>query len=468
MRDLNEKVTKRWVLALTSIGSFMAMLDAMVVATALNAIRQDLGASIESLQWTMNAYNLSFAVLLLTGAALGDRLGRRRVFVFGIALFVAASAACALANSVGWLIAARVVQGAGAALVMPLAMALLSASFPPAERAKALGVFASITGLALIVGPVLGGLIVEGIAWQWIFWLNVPIGLVVIPIAWRRIPESVGPGSAIDVAGVLLVTGASLGLVWALTRGNAAGWNSTEVVVAFVVGSLLAVGFVIWELRSDQPMIPMRFFAARAFTSGIVASFLFYGAMYALIFFLPQFFQSAQSQNPLGAGLRMLPLTATLFVVAPIAGNLVRRVGERRLVVVGLLLQATGIAWIEIIASPTLAFIQLIVPLLVTGAGISMAMPAVQNAILNSVDKSEVGKASGVFNMFRFLGGVSGVAIAVAAFTGSGSYASAQTFNAGFVSAIGVAAILSLLGSIAGVWQPSRLKTAIGSANAKA
>src|SRR5215468_780295 len=289
MKELSEKGLKTWVLALTSVASLMVALDALVVATALSTIRLDLGASIEALQWTMNAYNLSFAVLLLTGAALGDRFGRRRTFVAGLALFVAASAACALARSAGFLIAARAVQGAGAALVMPLAMALLSAAFPPQERAKALGVFSGLTGLALIAGPVVGGAVAEGLAWQWIFWINIPIGLIAMLLVRRRIPESFGSGTAIDMLGVTLVTGAALGVVWGLMRGNGAGWTSLEVVVALVAGFLLAIAFVAWELRAGAPMVPMRFFGSRAFASGIAASFFFTAALYGALFFMAQF-----------------------------------------------------------------------------------------------------------------------------------------------------------------------------------
>jgi Arabinose efflux permease len=250
MNEANDGATKTWVLALTSAGSLMAVLDAMVVATALNTMRVDLNASIEALEWTMNAYSLSFAVLLLTGAALGDRFGRARMFVAGLVLFVAASVACALAGSVGWLIAARAVQGAGAALIMPIAMALLSATFPSQERARALGIFSGVTGLALIVGPVLGGAIAQGAAWQWIFWINIPIGLIVIPLAYRRIPESFGAGTAIDGTGVALVTGAALGLVFGLMQGNVAGWGSGEVLTVHWGGLLLAACFVVWELRA--------------------------------------------------------------------------------------------------------------------------------------------------------------------------------------------------------------------------
>jgi EmrB/QacA subfamily drug resistance transporter len=452
----NEKSTKYLVLALTSAGSLMAVLDAMVVATALSTIRADFGASIEALEWTMNAYNLSFAVLLLTGAALGDRFGRRRMFIAGLSLFVAASVACALARNVGWLIAARAVQGAGAAAVMPLAMALLGAAFPPEERGKALGIFSGVTGLALILGPVVGGAIAEGVAWQWIFWLNIPIGLIVIPLARSRIPESHGPRSAVDIFGMALVTAAAVGLVWALMRGNGEGWASAEVVMTSVAALLLAIAFVLWELRARAPMVPMRFFRHRAFASGIGASFLFYAAMYGVLFFLPQFLQSAQGYGSLGAGLRLLPWTAMLFVVAPVAGGLVNRIGERTLLVVGLLGQAIGMAWIGLIAAPDLAYIELVAPLILAGAGVSMAMPAAQNAILSSVGKAEVGKASGIFNTFRFLGGVSGIAVAVAAFGHAGSFDSPRAFSAGFVVALGVSAGLSLLAAVVGMWQPGR------------
>jgi EmrB/QacA subfamily drug resistance transporter len=444
------------VLALTSAGSLMAVLDAMVVATALNVIRVDLGTSIETLEWTMNAYNLSFAVLLLTGAALGDRFGRRRVFVAGLTLFVAASVACALAGNVYWLIAARALQGAGAAMVMPLAMALLSAAFPPDERAKALGIFSGITGLALIIGPVLGGVIAGGLAWQWIFWINIPIGLLVIPLAWRRIPESFGPGTAMDVPGVVLVTGAALGLVLGLMRGNEAGWTSREVIAALTIGLELAIAFVAWELRTRHPMVPMRFFRIRSFASAVAANFLFSAGMYGVLFFLPQFLQLAQGYGPLGAGLRLLPWTATLFVVAPISGGLVNRFGERRLIVTGLVLQAIGMAWIGLIVAPDLAYLKLVLPLIIAGAGASMAMPAAQNAVLSSVARPEVGQASGVFNMFRFLGSVSGIAIAVAVFTATGGFHSATAFTAGFVVSLGVSAILSLAGACAGLWQPGK------------
>jgi EmrB/QacA subfamily drug resistance transporter len=359
-------------------------------------------------------------------------------------------------------------QGAGAALVMPLAMALLSAAFPPEERAKALGLFSGLTGLALITGPVVGGVIAEGLAWQWIFWLNVPIGLIAIPLARRHIPESFGPGTAVDNPGVALVTGAALALAWGLMRANGAGWTSLEVVGALAAGLLLALAFVAWELRAAHPMVPMRLFRSRAFSSGIAACFAFSASLYGTLFLLPQFLQTAQGQGPLGAGLQLLPWTATLFVVAPIAGGLVNRLGERPLVVAGLTLQAIGMAWVALIAAPDLPYAMLIAPLVLAGAGVSMAMPAAQNAVLSSVAAAEIGKASGTYNMFRFLGGVFGIALVVTVFAAAGHVGSPQAFGLGFAPAIGVAALLSLVGALAGLWQPARRAAALRQAQASA
>ena len=468
MKQQSEDTTKSWVLLLASVASLMAALDAIVVTTALGTIRVDLGASIEALEWTVNAYNLSFAVLLLTGAALGDRLGRRRMFTVGLGLFVAASAACALAANVGWLIAARAVQGAGAALVMPLAMALLSAAFPPDERGKALGIFSGVTGLALIAGPVVGGAVAEALAWQWIFWINVPIGLIVIPLVLGRIPESFGPAARLDLPGLILVTAAALAIVWGLMRGNDVGWADAEIIAVMLAGVLLAAAFVVWELRAGEPMVPMRFFRARAFSSGVAASFLFYASMYGVVFFLPQFFQTAQGFGPLGAAVRLLPWTATLFVFAPIGGALVNRLGERPLVVVGLLLQALGFAWIGLVAAPDLAYVDLVAPLILAGAGVSMAMPAAQNAVLGAVTASEVGKGAGIFNMSRFLGGVFGITFPVAVFAATGSVSSPRAFGAGFIAAISVSAALSLLAAIAALALPGKRELAMAQAKANA
>jgi EmrB/QacA subfamily drug resistance transporter len=451
---------RTWVLALTSAASLMVALDALVVTTALSAIRVDLGASLEQLEWTINAYTLSLAVLLMTGAALGERFGRRRAFVGGIALFTAGSAACALAPGVGWLIAARVVQGAGAALVMPLALALLSAAYPPERRAAALGIFSGVTGLAVLGGPVVGGAITQGIAWQWIFWLNVPLGLLLAPLARTRLAESRGPAARIDLPGLVLVTGAAFGLVWGLVRGNAAGWGAAQVVGALAGGAALLAAFVAWERRAAEPMLPLRLFGARAFAAGNAAGLCLFGSIFGSVFFMAQFLQTAQGDGPFEAGVRLLPWTATLFVVAPVAGARIRRVGERPLVAGGLALQAMGMAWIALEADPGLAYGAFAIPLVVAGAGASMAIPAAQSAVVGAVAPADIGRASATFSALRQLGGALGVAMLVAVFAGAGGYGSPKAFSEGFGPAVGVAAALSLTGVVAGLALPRRARTA--------
>jgi EmrB/QacA subfamily drug resistance transporter len=447
-----------WVLALTSLTSFMVGLDALVVSTALNAIRLNLDASIETLEWTINAYTLSFAVLLMTGAMLGDRFGRRRIFVVGLGLFVIASAACGLSSNIVLLIVARAIQGCGSALIMPLAVTQLSVAYPPEQRAKALGTFSGIAGLAVLAGPVVGGAITGGLAWQWIFWINVPIGLLIIPLILRYIPESFGPRTTFDIGGLLLITGAALGIVWGLVRGNQAGWGSLEVIATLLLGVLLTIVFIIWESRAREPMLPLRFFSSRAFSAGNTAGFLFFASLYGSTFFLAQFLQTVLGYGPLDTGIRLLPWTVMLFISAPLAGNLVNRLGERTLVVGGMLIQAVAFAWIGLIARPGLAYPELIAPLILAGFG-AAAIPVSQNIVVSSVTVSEIGKASGAFNMLRQLGAAFGVAITVAIFAGIGDFSSAQTFSHGFSAALGVSAALSFLGVLIGLLLP-RARTA--------
>src|SRR6476660_1917977 len=355
----------RWVVVLTAVGSLMAALDTLVVSTALSTIRLDLGASVAQLEWTVNAYNLSFAVLLMTGAALGDRFGRRNLYALGVALFTAASAACALAPDVGVLIAARAVQGAGSALLVPLGLALLSAAFPPEKRGAAIGMFSAITGLAVAAGPLVGGAVVQGISWEWIFWINVPIGLATIPLVLTRMRESRGPDTRLDFPGLALVTGGALGLVWGLVRGNQAGWGSAEVLGALISGAVLVAAFVAWELRAREPMLPMSLFRSRAFASGNAAIFFTFASLFSAVFFFAQLLQVGLGYDPLAAGLRLMPWTATFLTVAPVAGALADRIGERPLMVTGLSLQAIGMAWLALIAEPGMAYSALLAPFIV-------------------------------------------------------------------------------------------------------
>jgi EmrB/QacA subfamily drug resistance transporter len=442
------------VLGLAATASFMVALDALVVSSALDTIREHLSASVSQLEWTLNAYSLSFAVLLMTASALGDRFGRRRLFVAGLALFSAASAACALSPDAGWLIAARAVQGVGAAMVTPVGMALLTVAIPPARRGWALGLFSGIIGLAVLSGPVVGGAITQGLAWQWIFWLNVPIGAAVIALSLRHIPESHGPATALDFGGVLLVTGAVLALVWGLVRSDAAGWGSAEVVIALIAGAVLTPAFVAWELRVDAPMLPMRLLRSRAFAGANATSFLLFASNFSTVFFMAQFQQISLGQGPLAAGLRLLPWTVPTFLVAPRAGALADRIGERPLIAVGLTLQAVGMAWLAAIASPAESYAGMVAPMIVAGSGIAPAMPLVQRAVLGAVGPQDIGKASGTYNTARWLGAVFGVAILVAVFTAHGGYGSAQAFSDGYAPALGTSAGLAVLGVLTGLLVP--------------
>ena len=333
-------------------------------------------------------------------------------------------------------------------------MALLSAAFPPARRAAALGVFSGVTGLAVLGGPVVGGAITQGIAWEWIFWLNVPIGLVLAPLALRRMGESYGPNVRLDVLGLVLVSGGVLGLVWGLVRGNAAGWGSVEVVGSLVAGCASLAGFVLWERRAAAPMLPLGLFRARAFSAGNAAIFFMTSSLFGAVFFMAQFLQIARGEGPLEAGVRLLPWTATLFVIAPLAGARLERFGERPFVACGLLLQAAGMAWIALVATPDVAYGALVAPLVLAGTGASMTIPAAQSAVVGAVPRSQIGRASGTFSALRQLGGAFGIAILVAVFAAAGDYASPAAFVDGFTPALAVSAGLSLCGALAGLAIP--------------
>jgi EmrB/QacA subfamily drug resistance transporter len=453
---MNTRRTTTWVVVLTGIGSLMAALDTLVVAAALSTIRLDLGASVEQLEWTVNAYNLAFAVLLMPAAAIGDRFGRRRLFAAGLTLFAVASAACALAPEVGWLIAARAVQGAGAALVMPLGLALLSAAFPPERRGAAIGIFSAITGLSVASGPLVGGAVVEGLAWQWVFWLNVPIGLVAAPLVLRKLHESRGPDTALDLPGLAFVAGGALGVVWGLVRSSQAGWGSAEVVGALTVGVLLLAAFIGWEARTRHPMLPLRLFRSRGFSAGNGVTFLLLAGLFISVFFYAQLLQTALGYGPLATGLRLIPWTITFLTVAPAAGTLADRIGERPLIVGGMALQAAGMLWIALIADPGMSYGEMVAPLVIGGVGVSMAIPAAQTAVIGGVGLTDVGRAAGSASMMRELGGVFGIAVAVAVFAAAGGYATPSEFTDGFTPAIAVGAGLALAGAVAGLALPRR------------
>ena len=448
-----------WTFVITSLGLFMVTLDNLVVTMALPVIRTDLGASLESLEWTVNAYTLTFAVLLLTGATLGDRFGRKRMFAIGMGIFTVASAAAALAPSVDALIVARALQGAGGALVLPLTLTLLSAAVAPEKRGVALGAWGGIGGLAVALGPLVGGAVVEGISWQWIFWLNVPIGIVLLPLALRRLNESYGPHSKLDLPGLALASAGLFGIVWGVVRGNGQGWTSLEVLGSIGIGAVLVAAFVLWELRTTTPMLPMRFFRNRTFAATKAASLFMFFGMFGSIFLLAQFLQTVQGYSPLEAGLRTLPWTAMPMFISPIAGALSDKIGGRSLMATGLALQAGALAWLAAITDPNVAYSQLVAPFIVAGVGMSLFFAPVANVVLSSVRRQEEGQASGANNAIRELGGVFGVAVLAAIFAGYGGYGSPQTYVDGLVPAVWVGAGVVALGALSALAIPGIKKT---------
>lgn len=448
------RVRSGWTLAIVSLALFMTALDNLVVGVALPSIRKDFGGSIESLEWTVNAYTLSFAVLLITGAALGDRFGRQRIFVLGLSVFTLSSAAAALAPSIDALIAARALQGFGAAMVTPLTLTLLSEAFPAERRGAALGVWAGVSGLGVALGPFVGGAVVQGISWQWIFWLNVPTGVVLVPLAARLLTESRGPSKQLDLPGLVLAAAGLFGVTFGIVRGETLGWTSGTILASLVGGAVVLAGFLAWERRVPAPMLPLRFFASRGFASTNAVSFAMFFGVFGSIFLLSQFFQTAQGYSPFEAGLRTLPWTGMPMLVAPLAGALSDRIGSRPLMALGLALQAGAIAWLSQVAEASAAYSSLVVPFVMGGTGMALVFAPSANAVLRAVRPQEAGQASGATNAIRELGGVMGVAILAAVFQAHGGYASPQAFTDGLTSALPIGAVVLGVGAIAALFVP--------------
>ncbi len=445
-----------WTFLITALAVFMAALDNLVVTTALPVIRADFNATLAELEWMVNAYTLTFAVLLLTGAALGDRFGRKRLFVIGLAIFTAGSAAAALSSTSSELIVARAIQGLGGAILTPLSLTILSAAVRPERRAVALGAWGGIAGLAIAVGPLVGGAIAQGLDWQWIFWVNVPIGLIAIPLAIFRLEESYGPPSRLDLPGLGLVSAGLLAVVLGLVNGNERGWTDPQIIGLLGGGALLIAGFVAWEARTANPMLPLRLFRSRAFTAANIVSMLMTFGMFGSIFLLAQFFQVVQGYSPLEAGLRTLPWTFMPVIVAPIAGLISTRTGTRPLLVLGMTLQAVGLAWLAAVTTPTVEYLALVPAFVIAGAGMGLFFAPIANVVLSAVRPEEEGKASGANNAIRELGGVFGVAVLAAVFTANGSYVSPIAFVDGLVPAMQLGAVVVGIGAVAALALPGR------------
>ena len=433
---------------LTSVANFMVTLDALVVVTALPSIHRSIGGGISTLQWTLSAYTMSFGAGIVTAAELGDRFGRRRVYLFGLTAFTLASAMCALAPNAGLLIAFRVLQGIGAACVMPLGMTLLTSAFPPERRGAVVGIWQGIAGLAVASGPLVGGALTQGASWHWIFWVNVPVGVVAAIGARWHLKESFGPRTQLDLPALALVTSGVGLLIWGVVSGGQNGWGSSDNVVGMVTGLAALTGFILREGSVAHPMIPMTLFRSGTFSSVVGTQFLLSASIYGAAFVISEFFQLGLGNSPLTAGLKFLPWTMTPLVFAPLAGVLYDRVGARPLVVPGLFMQAGGFAWIVSLAANHSGYSSYIVPFVIAGIGISLAMPPVAAAGLSAAPHSLLGKAAGTVNTLQQFGAVFGVAVATAVFNAHGSLADPARVASGFKPALGVAAALSLLGAL--------------------
>jgi EmrB/QacA subfamily drug resistance transporter len=433
---------------IVSVGLFMVVLDNLVVNVALPSIHRDLGASIQALEWTVNAYVLAYAVFLLTGAALGDRLGRKRMFIAGITLFTLSSAAAAAAPSIDLLIAARALQGLGAAIATPLTLTLLAEAFPPDRRGLALGVWSGISGVAVALGPLVGGAMTQAGSWHWIFWINVPIGAVLVPLAARQLRESFGEERRLDLAGLALASSGLFGIVYGLVRAQSIGWGNPEVLAALGVGGALALAFVRHELRTAEPMLPMRFFAKRSFAVTNAVSLSMYFGMFGSIFFLSQFLQNVLGNTPLEAGVKLLAWTGATMVVAPLAGIFSERVGSRLFMVAGLTLQAVALAWLAADVSLTMSYSSMVVPFILAGAGMALVFAPAANAVLSSVRTVEAGQASGATNAIRELGGVLGISVLATVFTSNGGYQSPSAFLSGLTAAMWVGVAVLAAGAL--------------------
>jgi EmrB/QacA subfamily drug resistance transporter len=436
-------------LAIASVAAFMTSLDAMVVTTALPAMRAQLGGSVGQLEWTMNAYYLAFACLLITAAGLGDRYGRRRVLCAGLVVFGLASAAAALAPGLGALVAARAVQGGAAAAIMPLTLTVISEAYPPETRGRAIGVWGGLLGAGGVLGPLAGGGLVEWVGWRGIFWVNVPIALLVAIAGRVAVAETRGPRHPLDVRGLVLASGGCFGLAWGLVRSAVDGWREPTVWVPLVAGVGLLAAFVAVEHTAAYPMMPTSLFRVRGFSATNGVTIGIYASLSGGVFLMSQFFQTVQHTSPVVAALRFVPWPAPGLVLAPLVGSYAARFGNRPFLVAGMLLHTTGMVWFALAVHASTPYLALCVPLVVSGIGIACVFPTMSGEVVSTVPAERVGVAAGVNGSIRELGGVLGVALAATVFARAGGYATTASFTTGFIRAMWLCAALSGVAVIA-------------------
>jgi EmrB/QacA subfamily drug resistance transporter len=400
-----------WTLFAMCFALFMIMLDNTIVNVALPSIQRTLNASPENLEWTINAYVLVFASLILLGGKLGDRFGRRRIFLVGLAIFTLSSAACALAQTDSQLIGARAVQGIGGALLNPLSLSIIVAAFPRRQLAQAIGIWAGVSGLGLAIGPLLGGFLVERFSWSAVFWVNVPVGVIAAGVALWAVAESSDTTTRnLDVPGTFLITAGLFSLNWGLINTAKHAWVSPYTLTFLVLAAVLLVGFVVWESRTRDPMVPLGFFRLRAFTSSSLIVALIGLGLFGVIYYLTLYFQNVRGYSPIQAGLRTLPTTMMILVVAPAAGKLGPRFGPRVMMTVGMICSSIGLLGLSRIGVHS--SYNVIWPFqILMGAGLAMTMPASSATGMAAVDPAKSGVASGVINASRQVGGALGIAV---------------------------------------------------------
>jgi len=439
-----------------SLPMFMATLDNLVMTSALPVIQADLGASVGQLQWFMNAYTLCFATLMLSAATLGDRWGRRRMFLFGIGLFTVASIASALSTTPELLIASRALQGAGAAAIMPLSLTLLAGAVPAAKRALAIGVWGGVSGLGVALGPVVGGAVVDGVSWQAIFWLNVPVAVIAVPLALYALSESRGRRERLDVLGVVLAgAGVFLG-VWGIVHGNDDGWTSASVLGALAGSVVTLAAFVFREARTSNPVMPLRLFRSRSFSMANIIGLAFTLGMFGAVFLLAQYLQIVMGYSPFEAGLRTLPWTAAPMVVAPIAGILAPRVGLRPLLILGLALQAASLVWMSQLLEPGAAYGEMVPAFVMAGVGMGLTFAPSATAVLADMAEVDHATASSANSTIREIGVALGIAILTAVFLGNGGSLTPAGYAEGLQPALLVGAGAVGVAIVAALFMPSR------------
>jgi EmrB/QacA subfamily drug resistance transporter len=445
-------------IAAVSLPMFMATLDNLVMTSALPVIQADLHASVSDLSWFMNAYTLAFATFMLPAATLGDRIGRRRMMLAGIAVFTLASIGSALSDSSSILITARALQGLGAAAIMPLSLTLLAANVPDRLRPAAIGIWGGVSGLGVALGPVVGGAVVQGISWQAIFWLNVPVAVLAVPLVIATVAESRGARQRLDPVGTLLVGGAVFAGIWGIVHGNDDGWSSARVLTPLILAAVLIPLYVAWARRRPDAVMPLRLYAARGFSIANMVALGFTVGMFGAVFLLSQYLQVVQGYTPLGAGVRTLPWTAAPMLVAPLAGALAARTGVRPLLLIGLALQAGSLAWFAALTEHGSSYASFVPALAMAGVGMGLVFPTVSTAVLQGLPENDFAIASSTNSTIREFGVALGIALLTAVFLGNGG----QIAPDGYDGAIGPALLTGsgavALAFVAALFAPRRAR----------